>query len=65
MKYKVTIYLKNVDDIYVRLIRETNSYPMGLNSTLGIFKDEEHPNIEDFLSDGFEVYLISIRINKK
>ncbi len=60
-KFKVNLYLKNSDDICLKLTEKTDVYPMGLNATLGLFRTETHPNIEDFLSDGFEVYLISIR----
>lgn len=63
-KWKVKIYLKNIDDICVQLIEETDVYPMGLNATLGLFINDKHPNIDDFLSDGFEVYLVSVRRNK-
>ena len=62
-KFKVTLYLKNSDDIYLRLTEKTDVYPMGLNATLGLFRNETHPNIEDFLSDGFEIYLVSLRRN--
>lgn len=63
-KYKVKIYLKNIDDIYVQLVEETDTYPMGLNATLGLFRNENHPNIEDLLSDGFEVYYVTVRVKK-
>ena len=60
-KYKVQVYLKNIDDIHIRLSKDTDEYPMGLNLVLGLFIKDEHPNIEDFLSDGFEVYLTTVR----
>lgn len=64
MKFKVKIYLKNVDDIFVQLTEETDVYPMGLNATLGLFKNDKHPDIEDLLADGFEVYYVTIRMKK-
>lgn len=61
MKFKVKINLKNSDNIFVQLTEEINSFPMGLNYVLGIFKTETHPNIDDFLADGFEICNIIFR----
>ena len=61
MKYKVKIYLKNADDISVQMTAKTEHFPLGYQSCLSLFISENHPNIQDLLSDGFEVYLITFR----